>query len=159
VACAPPALSPPEGEKTVKTPSNLTVDLPSRLTLKSKPAPELANPDGTLRISGVLARADEYLKREVSLRGYLLTAPKMPKERNTRAKSLVVTFSDNQAGEGALLTVKGVDHKMGKRLKVGQQYVVTGSLEQAMYGTQGVFSLTKVQTVKAFERAQKKAKR
>ena len=157
--CAPPALTPPEEDKKSPKNTNLSADLPGRIDLKEKPAPKLANEDGTLRITGFLSRPQEYLNQTLEFKGYLLTAPNLPTAKNTKGKSLVVSFSDNLAGEGSLLTVKGVDHKTGKKLKVGQQYVVTGTLEQAMYGSQGVLALHKIMSVDKYERAQRRAEK
>ena len=157
LGCAPPALSPPEADKKAPKNTGLSTDLPSRIELKEKPAPTLANEDGTLRIAGFLARPQDYLNQTLEFKGYLLSAPNLPTAKNTKGRSLVVSCSDNLAGDGSLLTVKGIDHKTGKSLRVGQQYVVNGTLEQAMYGSQGVFALSNIMTIEKYERAKRKA--
>lgn len=125
VGCTPPPVEPPT-EKSQQQ-SNLPpakVDLPPVIKLEGTIPPE-THADHTMRIDGLLARRDKYLKQKVLVRGFLVEKYDCPKDAK-KCEHPHMWLADSPAGGDKRLMVVALDEERLKKLELGQQYVVTG---------------------------------
>lgn len=125
VGCAPPSVEPPP--KPEKPASNLPparVDLPPVIKLEGTVPPE-THADHTMRIDGLLARRDKYLKQKVLVRGFLVDKSECPKNAE-KCVSPHAWLADAPAGGDKRLMVVGMTQERLDKLEKGEQYVITG---------------------------------
>lgn len=125
VGCTPPPVEPPP--KPEKPASNLPparVDLPPVIKLEGTVPPE-THADHTMRIDGLLARRDKYLKQKVLVRGYLVDKSECPKDAE-KCTSPHAWLADAPAGGEKRLMVVALSEERLEKLEKGEQYVITG---------------------------------
>ena len=136
--CAPPEpIKLEDPEAAAATLKSWSVRLPPPVNLQAL-IPPLRDTEGTLRIDGVLRRADDFYSQSITLSGYLTgKSPKCPR----RSKRCVAPYfwlsqdpppaSDEVEGlvdEHRRIKVVSIKREQLRRLKVGQRYQVTGKL-------------------------------
>lgn len=129
LACTPPSVEPPQEKAAAPSGPPARVDLPPMIKLEGSIPPE-THADHTMRIDGLLARRDKYLKQKVLVRGFLVdTYAECPKDAK-KCERPHVWLADSPAGGEKRLMVVALDEERVKALELGQQYVVTGRFEQ-----------------------------
>jgi hypothetical protein len=122
MSCNPPSVDPlPKPEQKVSG----NVDLPPLVNL-AKSLPVERHPDQSFRVDGLLTRKAKYLGKEVRLKGYLTEVYECPRKAK-RCEVPHIWLSDSPAGgDKRIPVVDFPDEKVLKKLKVGQQYLVSG---------------------------------
>lgn len=129
LACTPPSVEPPPEKSAAPSGPPARVDLPPMIKLEGSIPPE-THADHTMRIDGLLARRDKYLKQKVLVRGFLVdTYAECPKDAK-KCERPHIWLADSPAGGEKRLMVVALDEEKVKALEVGEQYVVTGRFEQ-----------------------------
>ena len=131
-----------ETEKTKEDPNlpPANVDLPSPPDPQAYEVPE-KNPDGTLRIEGLIHNKDKYMEQQVEVKGVIVRLskecdPKKAKREGTECPEPNLFIQDVGGDDPAIMRVVGYKDDFVKKAKLeeGEERVFKGTYQKVAQG-------------------------